>query len=485
MSQVSSKILPSNLQKQSPKKKASVSNEVKLDVIQPIPFELNGDSFYFFEGNERYIPFLDQKDNFFNILLEARLLSVTQNSCVSNRADYCTGSGITLANLPAGQKLKKYNEQLYSFLTGINVQSESMKDIIHQINDHLDTFGNCFIEIVKGVAGSEKYVYVYVWNTPECRLAAIQKGKKFPEAALKSKRFLKQLTLSSIDGVTRVPLLNKRKINDTQYWKNEGNTTRTVIFLRTKMSGYPHYGLPIGISSLPQQVGEYKGIRYNLDNFDNNLSPGGFIGMKGNYTKAEASAQSKDINKQLVGPGKSGRWIAVGHEQGLDGIDIKTFDTKREGSFIEFDANCEKKITLANQWNKVLNGLDDGNALGKGSGYVKSVYDIAMKKVIIPRQEYLFENFIEPLLQICDDYMGTKWADEEFIFLNQTPVSFLTLVKNIDPAITRNEIRKELSLTEDPSPAGKEYMGAKAPMNLGKPTEEEPKEEEVPNESGE
>ena len=469
------------------KGKATVSNEVKLDVNQPIPFELSGDAFYFYEGNERYIPFLDRKDNFFNILLEARLLSVTQDSCVSNRADYCTGAGISISSLKAGQKLKEKDQKLADFLSAANINSESIRDIIHQINDNLDAFGNCFIEIVKGVAGTEKYVHVYVWNTPECRLAAIEKGKQFPKAVLKSKRFLRESMLQSVDNVARLPILNRKKPSESQYWKKDGNTHRTVIFLKNRKSGYPHYGLPVGISSLPQQLAEYKGIRYNLDNFENNLSIGGFIGMKGNYTKSEAAAESKNINKQVVGPGKAGRWIVIGHEQGLEGIDVKPFETKREGSFIELDKNCEKKIIQANQWNKVLNGMDEESSLGKGSGYLKAVYDIALKKVIMPRQEYVKENFLVPLLQICDDHMGTKWAEEEFIFLNQTPVSFLTLVKNIDPAITRNEVRKELSLTEDPSPAGKEYMGAKAPVNneTDKEHASDPNEKEVEDESSE
>lgn len=463
---------------QAKRKKTAVSAEVKLDAKQPIPFELSGNAFYFFEGSERYIPFLDSRDNFFITLLESRLLSVTANACISTRADYCTGNGLTIAELQSGQTLKDYDEKLNDWFKCCNLKGESFKDVLHQINDNLDHFGNCFIEVVRGKAGSEQYVYVYVWNTPECRLAAMGKNEDFPTAALRSTRFLRDGLIKELGAVIRRPLLMKQKPLDAKRWIKEGLTHRTVIHLKNKMSGYPNYGMPVGISSLTQQLLEYSGARYNLDNFENNCAPGGFIGMKGNYTKAEADAEGRNINKQIVGKGKTGRWIVIGHEQGLDGLDVKPFDNKRDGSFIELDNKVESKIILAYQWNKVLAGLDDGSALAKGNAYLKGIYDIAMKKVVIPRQTYLMENFIEPLMTILDDHLNVSWSDEKFQFANLSPVSFISLVKNIDSAVRRNEVRAELGLPEDDTDFGDEYLGQQPAALEEKPDAESKKEDE-------
>ncbi len=442
----------------------TVQDEVKLDTHQPIPFELSGNSFYFFEGGERYIPYLDKNDNFFNTLLEAKLLSVTQSTCVTTRADYCSGKSITIDELK-GRKLNEVDPQLDEFTSNINNRNETLHEICHEINDHLDTFGNCFVEIIKGQVGREKFVKVYVWNTPECRLGKPRKGEDVPTFVIRSKKLLRG-QMRDFDEVTKRPILNTKRPNDNKYWVNEKTTLRTVIFLRRKTAGYPNYGLPIGISALPQMLIEYKGARYNLDNFDNNLSPGGFIGIKGSMTTSEATNKSRTINQQIVGPGKTGRWVVIADENGFESFDVKPFDNQREGSYTDLDKSVEAKIILANQWNKVLAGIDDGSALGKGSGYIKAVYDIALKKVILPRQEFLLQNFIKPLMEICDNWMGTKFASYTWKFENLTPASFLTLIKNIDPAIKRNEVREELGLDTDDT-NGDEYMQSNT-VNNGK-----------------
>lgn len=452
------------------RKKISVSNEVKLDAKNPIPFELSGSAFYFYEGGERYIPFLDTNDNFFNTLLEAKLLSPTQNACISTRADYSLGNGISIDELKDDKKLEDLDEELDAFFKSANNNGDSFNSIIREIFDHLDTFGNCFIEIVRGVAGKDRYVKVYVWNTPECRLSAPKDDSDNPTSAIKSKRLLRNGILAKLDGIVRRPLMDKTNPLNRKQWIDEKGTQRCVIFLRNKTAGYPCYGLPGSISSLTHQLLEYKGARYNLDNFDNNLSIGGFIGLKGNFTEQEATNKGKMINKQFAGPGKAGRWVVVGAEQGLDGLDIKPFDNKREGSYIELDNKAEAKIILAHHWNKVLAGLDDGSALGKGDGYLKNIFDIALKKVIHPRQEFIIENFIKPLMMVCDDWLGTDWNKYTWKFKNMTPISFVSLIKNIDAAIKKNEVRSELGLKSDDSPKGEEYLSS-PPVNNKNPND--------------
>lgn len=454
------------------KAKARVSNEVKLDPVNPIPFNFKGDSFYFFEADTRYIPFLDQNDNFFNVLLEARLLSPTQGACINTKGFYFIGNGITVDELKDDVKLKDFDPELYAFSRSSNNYGETLNTVISDINEHLDTFGNCWVEIVKGAAGTKKFVKVYVWNTPECRLA-MKKGESDPTMVLKSSRFLGTGMLGSIDDVVSRPLLDRTNPLDRNRWKSEKGTERTVLHIKTKKAGYPHYGMPKSIESLHHQLIEYKGSRYNVDNFENNLSMGGFLGLKGSFSPTEVTNKARSINKQYVGPGKAGRWIVIGSEEGIDGIDVKPFNTQREGSYIDLDNKAESKILFSHQWNKVLAGMDDGSALGKGNSYLKSVFDAALKTVIIPRQQFILENFIEPLTVISDDWLGTKWNSYDWKFKNATPVSFISLIKNIDSAVKRNEVREELGLMTDDSPAGDEYLSSGGSSNFAKDQKQE------------
>lgn len=452
--------------------KVNVSNEIKLDPKNPIPFELSGTSFSFFEQSHQYIPFLGNNDDFFNILQEARLLSPTQNACINTRKTYCLAGGITIKDLPKGKTLKKHNPELYEFMKCVNNRDESLNSIIGDILESFDTYGNAFIEIVKGKVAGKPFVYVYVWNTPECRLAQPKDENLPAKYVLKSQRFLKQgIFKFTSDDVTKLPLLSKRKIKDG--WKSdEKGTKRIVIHLKRKMSGYSHYGMPESIACLTHQILEYRGARYNLDLFDNNLNQGGIMVIKGNMSQKEATEKARLVHNQHAGPGKAGRWVFIATEGGIEGSEAHPFDTQKEGSYIELDKSLENKILVQNRWHKVLAGLDDGSALGKGSGYLKTIYDIALKTVIRPQQEMIMENFLMPFFEIVDEHMGTKFSELDLIFHNATPASFIQMLKNPDAAVTRNEVRSELGLSEDSTSAGNEYM------SQGKSQKSEPKSED-------
>lgn len=444
--------------------RTTVSNAIKLDANSPVPFELSGNSFYFFEQSYKYIPFLGTKDDFFNILLEARLLSPTQNACISTRKTYCQAQGLTIAELPVGKTLAEFDPELNDFLSSVNNRNESLNTIIGDIFEHYDTFGNVFVEIVKGYVAKKPFVMVYVWNTPECRLAQPIDDQEPSTAVVKSKRFLRQGIMIDFKNVIQVPLLNTKNVKLKKNWLADAKgVERTVIHLRNKMAGYPHYGMPQSVACLTQQVLEYRGARYNLDLLENNLNQGGVMVIKGNMTQEEATKKAQLVNKQHAGAGKAGRWTFIATENGIDGSDMHPFDTQKEGSYIEQDKSLEAKIIFQNKWNKVLAGLDDGSALGKGNDYIRTIYDIALKTVIKPQQDIGIKDFLKPFLEIVDNHMGTKWSKYTWSIKNSTPASFIQMLQNVDGAVQRNEVREEMGLVADPSDKGKEYLSSSTP----------------------
>jgi hypothetical protein len=447
----------------SARNKTSVSNAIKLDANNPVPFELSGNSFYFFEQSYKYIPFLGTKDDFFNILLEARLLSPTQNACINTRKTYCVANGLTISEIPADKTLKEFDQDLYDFVSSVNNRDESINTVVGDIFEAFDTFGNVFIEIVKGFVYKKPFVMVYVWNTPECRLAQPADEQSPSEAVVRSKRFLRQGIMIDFKNVTQIPLMNKRNFKLKKNWLTDAKgVSRTVIHLKNKMSGYPYYGMPQSVGSLTHQVLEYRGARYNLDLLENNLNQGGIMVIKGNMTQEEATKKAQLVNKQHAGAGKAGRWTFIATESGIDGSEMHPFDTQKEGSYLEQDKSLEAKIIFQNRWNKVLAGLDDGSALGKGNDYIRTIYDIALKTVIIPQQDYVMENFVRPFFQIVDDHMRTSWSKYTWSFKNSTPASFIQMLNSVDGAVQRNEVRSELGLTPDDTEKGKEYLSSPA-----------------------
>ena len=80
----------------SKKENGITSNVASLDVKNPIPYEPSGESsaFHLAKKNKKYLPFLEPKDNFFQLLLEAKLLSPTNSSCVNSKTNFCIGKGL-------------------------------------------------------------------------------------------------------------------------------------------------------------------------------------------------------------------------------------------------------------------------------------------------------------------------------------------------------------------------------------------------------
>ena len=114
---------------QSKKENGITSNVASLDVKNPIPFEPTGVSsaFHFTARNKKYLPFLAPKDNFFQLLLEAKLLSPTNNSCVNSKTNFCVGNGIYT-------KDNKENKDFSEFIKKVNKKGESLNKVTNQFS---------------------------------------------------------------------------------------------------------------------------------------------------------------------------------------------------------------------------------------------------------------------------------------------------------------------------------------------------------------
>src|SRR5690349_9732905 len=99
-----------------------VNNQVDLDPNNPIPIQYNGNSFSVV-NNLKYIPFISD-DNFPNLLLEARLTSITQNACVTGIAASTIGNGITVTNV------EEPDTELWEWMKSVNNKRESFDDIM-------------------------------------------------------------------------------------------------------------------------------------------------------------------------------------------------------------------------------------------------------------------------------------------------------------------------------------------------------------------
>lgn len=438
------------------KTKRPVSNQVQLDSKNPIPFEYGGRAFSFV-NQSRYVPFIGTTDSFVDDLLEARVLSATHNACVITKKDYCAGKGL---------RYKDEKELPQEFIDWIKVTNRKLDSVVklnRKIFEAFFTFGNVPIEIVRYTVAGKKHFHVYCHNLAYWRLCPPDQDGIVTHAVY-SKLFTKRGVVVDEDTIKtskKLPLYSPLKSNRENWFKDEKGVERTMIWYKDDFVGYDIYGLPRAIASLIFQVLEYKGARYNLDNFDNNMVVSAILALKGNLSQTEATRIGKDAIKTHTGDGKRGRVMVVASEEGIEGSDFHAFDTHKEGSYSEIDDKWVQKIVMANQWDSVVAGIQSPSTLGKGSGFLTKILEHLLNATIKPAQENLMDEVWKHILEIGNEWMGWNLEVDQIEVYNNIDISGLTDV-DITPAVQINEVRKAKGLPEDTTKDGV-YLKESAP----------------------
>lgn len=427
-------------------------NVVKLDAKNPIPIETEGKGYIISRGR-KYAPFLDDKDNFFQIILEAGLLSPTNRSCVNSKSKFSIGKGIVSKN---------EDELFKQFSKKVNAYGQSLSKLLKKIFTGYFSCGNVFVNLVKVTVGKKVTVHAYVKNHMDCRLLLPEKGTGLPTQVVISKNFRRKGTWNLTDE-SEYSIVNLYNGDPAQKWTKlpDGNE-HLIIHLKHEEEGYDYYGMPSNIACLPQQILEYKMARANLDNLDNGLAVGGLILLSGNLSSDEAKLTAQKITNAHAGDGKRGKYVVLAAE-GNENSKVIPFDNTKEYDYVEGDKRVEEKILFANEWSKTL---IDPSSSGLNSGkFIRELYGTKMNTVISPVQSFVIDEFLMPYLTIVDSMQGTKFAQQEYMFAN-LPILGIANEVDVNSVITVDEGRAMLGLAELGTPEGKQIVKQKTNSNV-------------------
>lgn len=438
-----------------PKGKSAASivvNSIKgMDAKTPIPLQYGQDTFKYSPLGKPYVPFLDQKDNLAILFLEARLGSTTQDACISTIVESVIGTGLKIVDNENPDK------DFTDWLKNVNNRRESMDDVIKECADGERSMGNHFIEIVKGQLGNAKYIKVYGHSIRYARLGKLSETTGQPTTVIISRSFGKGVRNNTKlpDDNIEIPLYDPDAVDDSTNWKQDGKGQyRTIIHLKNKKTGIDFYGLPASASSLRQQVQEGKLSQYNIDNLDNNMVIGGLLVLQSSMTQEEANVQGRQIINTHTGEGKAGRVAVISSESGIKDFDYKTFDTHKEGSYIELDKRIEEKIIGSNNWVREF-CYSDAGALGRGGAYLRTLWDLKEISLLNPLRKKIIDHVVMPIAKIYADWHGKKEvATYQFSLKAPMPFSFFGDLKPEDFMMV-NEARVLAGHPEDENMKGK------------------------------
>lgn len=447
-------------------RRSVISNAAKLDAKTPIPLETNGMGFITKKGR-RYVPFFDSGDNFFQILLEAALLSPTNFACIGSKTKFSIGKGLRLAQKK--DSAAPEDKELAKWCRRVNKKGQSFNKILKGIFNNRYAAGNSFIELVRFSVGKTKYFQIYLRNYIDCRLNMPGADEDdIPTSVFISKTFRKKgvWNFTEKDDPIEIALYNG---DPKQKWtKGDDGVERLVIHLKNEVSGYDYYGMPSNVASLPQQILEYKFARYNMDNFDNNMVIGGVITVEASLTPDEAAKFSKDVTGAHTGDGKRGKYVILASEQGIKNSRIENFDQDKEYDYIEGDKRIEEKIILSNEWSKAL--IDpQSSGLGNSGKQIKEIYETKMNTVIAPEQTAILEDFVIPVMEMIDAWTGSKWASYAYEF-DKIPVLGIGTEIDINSVLTVDEGREAIGYQTIGGESGKARIKTGSQLSLFDPS---------------
>jgi hypothetical protein len=436
------------------KEKKTFSNSATLDVKNPIPFEPSGESvaFLYSDRDKKYLPFLAPKDNFFQLLLEAKLLSPTNNACVNSKTNFCIGKGLYFKDE------KQDDADFKKFSKKVNNKGQNLSKVLKSVFNNHFTVGNNFVEVVRGTVGKTKFVKMINRPFLDCRLSEPNEDDVC-ESVFISKKFRRKNAWNlNKEEAVELPIYYG---NPKMKWYKDSaqGTEHCILHIKNDFPGYEYYGMPDNVSSLPWQILEYKTARYNIDIIENNLIVGGMVFLEGNVSADEAEKVGQDIIYTHTGDGKRGRWTVVAGGKDITKSSIQQFNTQSDGSFLKLDESVESKIIDSNNWDSTLYGQHASGGLGSnGFAYLSSIFDTKNKTVIEPTQDLIFNDLLMPFFEIHDAYVGTKFSDLDLGFKTVSPASFGGSLM-INKLLTKDEGRDILGYTAlENAEAGKQVI---------------------------
>lgn len=438
-------------------KKGAIINAVKLDAKTPIPLETNGKGYAITKGR-KYVPFLNSSDNFFQILLEANLLSPTNLACVNSKTKYSIGKGWYLTD-------KKEDKDLQAWAKRVNPRGQNLNDILKSVFNNMYTTGNSFINIVITKVGSTKFVNLYVKNFIDCRVKTPdENGDDIPTHVIVSKNFRKKGTWNLADETQFVEVPIYTGDPKQKGFMDKAGNEHFMIHLKNECSGYDYYGMPSNVACLPKQVLEYKMSRFNLDNFDNNLVIGGLIVLQGNLTSDESTKTAREITKAHTGDGERGKYVILSSENGIENSKVINFDQNKEYDFIAGTKSVSDTIYDSNEWSKALINPDAGG-LGNSGKQIRELYESKMNTVIGPEQARVIEKVLGPIMEMCKRVQGKNWTEYGFGFEN-IPVLGITNEIDVNAVLSVNEGREALGYPALEGEAGSVRIKENKQLNL-------------------
>lgn len=378
--------------------------------------------------NEPYkwqiVPFYGKDNNFPKFLYDVATMSPTVSAARYWKRKYTIGDGF---KINTGEPLDMFAElqnetsnvapalqsQIVQFAKAQNGNKENLIEFVERLLcDYLDT-GNMIVVVRKFTVGSEMRLNYWAENMKHCRLLMTKEGEPAELMAI-DPRF--DYGYASVDPtITKVyPLY--------PLFDEEGYS---IIHVKNLVGGRMDYGLPIGFSSILQQLGEAKAAEFVNHLIDNRFISSAILEVVDNFdmSQKEVNALHRNLVSRLTNRGDTRK----------DPFSLRTVPDKDSFSKLhtlnhEIDVDFlkensdenESKIVSSEQWHPLFMGKASESNLGGYKDEIRQIYLQLKAAVIQPLRNkvtnivntILAEAGLENIYLTLEDYATLKEIEE-------------------------------------------------------------------------
>ena len=420
---------------------ATIRQGIDTDILQEDlirefqPDRYNSDESYLI--NNKWVRFFDPNSSFLKSMMALINNSTTLRNVIQQKTSLTMGEGFNAVeskNIPVLQSfrrlIKKLSvsdsgiEEMNSLITSVNLNVETLEEVIEKVAFDWWAFGNSIVELVKTTAGGKDIVYIY--HIPLYK-AAIKKANE--------NNIVKEIGISenwdnqsgSDEGVSVLPLYP------------EFSEGRSVIHIKQYSPGFFYWGLPENVAGRFWAEIEYRIPKYNISKFKNGFVPSAILQFFGSLTKQEAEKLVSSVEDTFTDTGKNSKMLVQVLRDEKYKLNAQILEDKNDGNYMDLQALASQAIVTANRWTMSLAGFATGGKLGSNQ-QIRDELDYVINTSIKQARRKIMQNIVNPFIKE-NALLNPALNNIMLEIANMNPVS---LASYLDPKelLLKNEQRK-------------------------------------------
>ena len=349
----------------------------------------------------KFIPF-GSNNLFPQYLAELKRKSSTHRSVLAQKTVFTSGA-----------KFVTNNESLQKYLSDVNADGESLRDVFKKLADDYYSFGNAYLEGVLYEGG----VNLYHLDATTVRMGKHKRDVYIhPDwASYPTQR----------DKLQILPI----------YPRVSGS--RFVMHFKDYEPMFSFYGLPDYVAALEHIAVDFEIGKWNHTKFKNGFQPSAIIEISGDMGEEEAQDMVKEAQRKFVGEGNNGKILFIVKNGDTSPANVQIIKDDQEGSWLDLQKITDQNIITANRWQPALSGIVSSGKMNNTGSEIRIAYDLVMTTVIKDTSELILNGVRKVLFR----EMG--FEPEELLIHYEPPISFVSDI-DVKQVLTINEQRRLL-----------------------------------------